>query len=73
MRFLQTLRKMRSDRIEFVIPWDNFTLGTSIFIPSLNPGDTLRSFRKEAEQRAVTYVYRIVVENGVQGLRVWRA
>ena len=64
--------KMRSDRIEFVIPWDNFKIGMSIFIPSMQPLDTLRSFRKEADQRAVTYVYRVVVEDGVQGLRVWR-
>ena len=63
---------MRSDRIEFVIPWDNFKIGMSIFVPSMNPADTLRAFKKEAEQRAVTYVYRVVVENGVQGLRVWR-
>jgi hypothetical protein len=63
---------MWSDRVEFVIPWDNFNIGASIFIPSMHPADTLRSFKREADQRAVTYVYRVVVENGVQGLRVWR-
>lgn len=72
MIFLRKFQKMWSDRIEFVIPWDDFRIGASVFIPSMNPGDTLRSFKKEADQRAVTYVYRVVVENGVQGLRVWR-
>jgi len=63
---------MWSDRIEFVIPWDNFTTGMSVFIPTMNPYDTLRSFKREADERSITYVYRVTVENGVQGLRVWR-
>lgn len=63
---------MWSDRVEFVIPWDNFTLGTSIFIPSMDPNRTLRAFRKEAQDHGVTFVFRFVVENGTQGLRVWR-
>lgn len=63
---------MWSDRVEFQILWEKFTPGTSIFIPSMRPGDTLRAFRKEAEAKGITYVFRFVVENGTQGLRVWR-
>jgi hypothetical protein len=63
---------MWSDRIEFEVPWGRFTIGTSIFIPSMNPTETLRAFRKEAEAKNVTFVFRFVVENGTQGLRVWR-
>jgi hypothetical protein len=65
---------MWSDRIRFVIPWDRFKVGTSIFIPSLDPSYTLKVFRKEAREHAKDYSFttRVVVENGIMGLRVWR-
>ena len=40
--------KMKSNGIIFVIPWDKFKLGTSIFIPTLKPEITLIGFRREA-------------------------
>ena len=73
LRFLQlAMSKIISDRVEFEVPWDRFTLGTSLFIPCMNPTETLMTFRKEAQRQGVMFTYRIVVEKGVQGLRVWR-
>ena len=69
---LQTMSKITSDRIDFEIPWDRFTLGTSLFIPCMSPTETLTAFRKEAQKYGVMFTYRVVVEKGVQGLRVWR-
>jgi hypothetical protein len=66
---------MWSDRINFVIPWDRFVAGTSIFIPCLDPSYTLKVFRKESRKHCKNpsaFVIRTVVENGVMGLRVWR-
>jgi hypothetical protein len=66
------MSRLVSDRIVFEIPWDRFTLGTSLFIPCMNPTETLNSLRREALKHGVMFTYRIVVEKGVQGLRVWR-
>lgn len=63
---------MWSDRIRFLIPWAEFSPGTSIFIPSMNPRITLSRFREEAELHNAHFTFRFVVEDGVQGLRVWR-
>ena len=63
---------MLSDHITFVIPWNKFKFGTSVFVPCLDPGSTLRAFRKEANIKGVRFKYRIMVENGIQGLRFWR-
>ena len=73
LTFLQrAMSKIVSDRVEFIVPWNRFTLGTSLFIPSLNPTETLAAFRKEASRHGVMFTYRVVIEKGVQGLRVWR-
>jgi len=63
---------MKSNGITFVIPWDKFKLGTSIFIPTLKPENTLIAFRREATKEGVDFVYRIIVENNIQGLRFWK-
>lgn len=73
MKYLLRMVLMWSDRIEFLIPWGEFTPGASIFIPSMNPRMTLARFRQEAEQHGAMFTFRFVVENGVQGLRVWRS
>lgn len=69
---LRVMSRITSDRIDFEVPWDRFTLGTSLFIPCMNPTETLAAFRKEAQRQGVVFTYRVVVEKGVQGLRVWR-
>lgn len=63
---------MWSDRIRFVIPWERFTVGKSIFIPCLDPEYTLQVFKKEAGRRHGRFIHRVVVEKGVMGLRIWR-
>ena len=68
----RAMSKIVSDRVKFIVPWESFTVGTSLFIPSLTPTETLAAFRKEALKQGAMFTYRIVVEKGVQGLRVWR-
>lgn len=63
---------MWSDKIKFVIPWDRFKHGTSVFIPALDPKYTADAVKKEAKENNVGVMTRIVVENGVLGVRVWR-
>ena len=73
LRFLlREMTKIFSDRIDFEVPWEKFTLGTSIFIPCMQPTETINSFRKAAQKQGIAFVYRVVVEKGIQGLRVWR-
>lgn len=63
---------MWSDRIKFKILWNEFVPGTSIFIPCMDPKRTIAAFKKEIPDPTVSYVYRVVVEDNVQGLRIWR-
>jgi hypothetical protein len=52
-------------------PWSQMKIGQSIFIP----GDSYRAgqaAKKWGKERGVTFIARLLVENGVKGLRVWR-
>jgi hypothetical protein len=63
---------MWSDRIKFVIPWDRFPKGASVFIPALDLQYTAKAVLKEAKEQNAEISTRIVVENGVMGVRIWR-
>jgi|TARA_R100001129_G_scaffold60102_1_gene40947 hypothetical protein len=63
---------MKSDGVDFIVPWLEFEVGTSVFVPTLHPKKTLYAFRKEANIRGISFLHRLVVEDGIQGLRFWR-
>ncbi len=63
---------MKVEKITYEINWKNFKRGSSFFIPCLNPRASGTIIRQELKRLKLTYVTKIVIENGVRGVRVWR-
>ena len=58
--------------INFRINWKNFIPGSSFFIPCLDPDEALSRVFKVTKRLGYRIKTQIVVEKGIQGLRVWR-
>jgi hypothetical protein len=58
--------------IDFKINWRNFVVGSSFFIPCLDPNIALEQVERATKRLKFHIKTQIVVEKGVQGLRVWR-
>lgn len=63
---------MKVEKVDYRVDWERFKPGQSVFIPCLNCA-AVRGWLKPLLLRRKIYVFaKIVVEDGVQGLRVWR-
>ena len=59
---------------KLVVEWHKFKPGTSFFIPCVDRTRVQRHIQKEVRRMKIPNVIcKQVVENGVYGLRVWRA
>tara|TARA_R100001443_G_scaffold24510_2_gene36916 strand:- start:137 stop:337 length:201 start_codon:yes stop_codon:yes gene_type:complete len=63
---------IRIHGIEFDINWDKFKTNSSFFIPSLNTKEAKRVLRIAVKERKLKVRMKVVVENRVRGVRVWR-
>jgi hypothetical protein len=63
---------MRVENVSYRINWSAFKTGASIFIPCLNPKTALVEINKVIKRLRYKVVTRIVIEDGVQGVRIWR-
>jgi hypothetical protein len=57
----------------FVIDWDEFTIGSSVFIPSPHPKELRTAFADIAAAEGMFVFGKIVIENGMYGVRFWRS
>lgn len=53
-------------------PWDQMEIGDSFFLPHATPQSIACVGRSWGKRRNVKFSVRAVVENGVEGTRVWR-
>jgi hypothetical protein len=64
---------MQVERVSYDVNWKNFGRGYSIFIPCLDPKNALKNevlpFFKRIKMKVLT---KVVIEEGVRGLRIWR-
>ena len=63
---------MLTNGVDYQILWSEFKPGSSIFIPAINTDAALAAITKESERLEFQFVHKVVVENDVQGIRVWR-
>jgi len=55
-----------------IIEWHKFIIGSSFYIPTLDPDKLVADIKREARERNMTVKSRFCLENGTQGVRVWR-
>jgi hypothetical protein len=61
------------DGAKFVFDWSAFDVGASVFIPSPHPRQLRSFFMSLADKQHMIVFGRIVIENGMYGVRFWRS
>ena len=63
---------MLVEKVNYQIDWTKFKAGWSFFIPCLHPPSDRQVILKETKRLKIKVVTKVVIEGGVQGIRVWR-
>lgn len=63
---------MRIESLTYNINWRKFRVGYSFFIPCIDCNQAKKTIQKFAKKHKFDIVMRIVIEEGVRGIRVWR-
>jgi hypothetical protein len=63
---------MLTNGVDYQIKWPEFKPGTSIFIPAVNTDAAIAAITKESERLEFEFAHKVVVEDGIMGIRVWR-
>lgn len=63
---------MLVEGVKYDINWKAFRPGTSIFIPCLNPRTAKAQVIAVTKRLRIKILVRVVIEEGIRGLRVWR-
>lgn len=60
------------DGVEFIVDWDSFGVGMSLFVPCLDSQQCLNEFNSIADRKDWMFDYAVRIENGKIGVRFWR-
>ena len=63
---------MLTNGTDYMIDWPDFKPGSSIFIPAVDIPSALAAIKREATRLEFQYIHKVVVEDGIKGVRVWR-
>jgi hypothetical protein len=63
---------MRVEKVSYQIDWRKFKRGTSFFIPCLNPKESKQEILRTTNRLKIPVLTKVVIEEGIRGLRVWR-
>jgi hypothetical protein len=63
---------MQVEKVTYEVNWINFKVGYSIFIPCLNPSKAKKELMVPVRRLRYKVVTKVVIEDGVRGVRVWR-
>ena len=60
------------ERVSYNINWAEFKVGASFFIPCLHPPSAWQEMLPTLRRLRYKTVHKVVIEDGVRGIRVWR-
>jgi biotin carboxylase len=63
---------MLIDGVSYHLNWRGFTVGSSFFIPCLAVEEGKARIERKMKRLGFAVIVKIVIEDGVRGLRVWR-
>jgi hypothetical protein len=63
---------MYVEGVTYYINWQKFRPGTCLFIPCLNCTEAKRTVSEVTDRLQINVLMKTVVQEGVQGLRIWR-
>jgi hypothetical protein len=63
---------MLIEKISYDVDWKKFKVGYSMFIPCLDPAQAKKDILRVTDRLKIDVLLKIVIEEGVQGIRMWR-
>jgi len=63
---------LNPDGVRVVVKWDNLVVGSSMFIPCVNTEEAMRQAAKILVEKDYKTEARVVIENEILGIRIWR-
>ena len=60
------------EKVSYQVDWAKFKRGTSIFLPCLNPVQAKKDILKDMKRLKFKVVQKVVIQEGIKGVRVWR-
>jgi len=58
--------------VTYQLDWEKFSIGSSFFIPCLNDAEGQDYIQRKMDRLGYTTIIKLVIEDGIRGLRVWR-
>ena len=63
---------MKIESVSYRINWKKFKKGYSFFVPCIDPEAAREEMSKVSKRLKFDFVSKVVIEEGVKGLRIWR-
>ena len=63
---------MRVEGVSYSIDWSRFYTGQSFFVPCIDHKAARAAVKEVTNRLGIRVEIRVVIEDGVKGLRVWR-
>ena len=63
---------MRIETLTYNVNWRKFRVGYSFFIPCINCSEAKKTIQAIAKKQKANIVMKVVIEEGVRGIRIWR-
>lgn len=64
---------MKIETVSYQIDWRKFKTGYSFFVPCIDTEAARQSLAEVTRRLKIKTVTKVVIEDGIKGLRVWRA
>jgi hypothetical protein len=64
---------MKIERVWYQVDWAKFRKGHSFFVPCIDVEEAKYEVLRVTGRLEIDVIMKVVVEDGVKGLRVWRA
>lgn len=63
---------MLVEKVSYQVNWKKFKKGHSFFIPCLNPDEARKEILCTTNRLRYRVLTKVVIEEGIRGLRIWR-
>jgi len=63
---------MLVEKVSYRVNWKKFRKGHSFFVPCLDPPAAKKEIMRTTQRFRYNILTKVVIEEGVRGLRVWR-
>lgn len=63
---------MKIETVTYQIDWSKFRRGYSFFVPCIDEKAARQTIAAVSKRLKMTTVTKVVIEEGIKGLRVWR-